>query len=650
MRTCASLFAVSHAAVAQRNPVSKVVDLLRDMQAKIEADGKAETKVYDKYACWCATTTQRKTEQITEHKASIASLSNEILELKAVIATRENDIAKLDADIADNDESMKQATTLRENENKAFMAETAEMQSAIGSLEKAIKVLSGAGTGGAALVEVAAVVERVAPKTKSSGALLQQVAKLRYSPQSASVQGILKDMYDTFVVNLETMNAEEAASQHQYEDLMATKTAQNKDWMVSRGRKEEEKAAAEDSLGMDTENRAGELEELEAAQRFFADTAAACKDKADEWAERSRNRDEELTGIQQAIDILDSPDARKLFKSATATFAQVSETVSSNMEPVYAALQKAAKASHSPRLALLTVQLRQGSRGHFDEVVKIIDEQLADLKDEEAQDIQHRDDCIEQENDNHNRLQDLDYAIKKLANKISKLNSKKGRLEEEIGETQDAISNQEQIMADALAQRNDDHDDFLQAKADDEAAIALIKQATEVLTRFYKNNKIAALQAPEFAISEDQAPDAKFNDAGSHNQEKRGIVAILKQIRENMEADVSEGEKTEASELAAYEKQRADDRNMVESLKNHLADLQAEKAETEGEIGSLEQKKTNTQTERDAVAAILAGLKPGCDWIRASFDKRRTDRAAEVKSLLNAKSMLSGASFLQKRK
>eukprot|EP00451_Oxyrrhis_marina_P006855 CAMPEP_0204303602 /NCGR_PEP_ID=MMETSP0468-20130131/83991_1 /ASSEMBLY_ACC=CAM_ASM_000383 /TAXON_ID=2969 /ORGANISM="Oxyrrhis marina" /LENGTH=609 /DNA_ID=CAMNT_0051282917 /DNA_START=49 /DNA_END=1876 /DNA_ORIENTATION=- len=609
MRTCASLFAVSHAAVAHRNPVSKVVDLLRDMQAKIEADGKAESKVYDKYACWCATTTQRKTDQITDHKSSIASLSNEILELKAVIATRVNDIAKLDADIADNAESMEQATTLRENENKAFQAETAEMQSAIGSLEKAIKVLSGAGTGGAALVEVAAAVERIAPKTKSSGALLQQVAKLRYSPQSASVQGILKDMYDTFVVNLETMNAEEAAvlaesasvqgilkdmydtfvvnletmnaeeasSQHQYEDLMETKTAQNKDWMVSRSRKEEEKAAAEDTLGMDTENREGELEELEAAQRFFADTAAACKDKADEWAERSRNRDEELTGIQQAIDILDSPDARKLFTSATATFVQVSDTQTSALEPVYAALQKAAKSSHSPRLALLTVQLRQGARGHFDEVVKVIDDMLATLKEEDATDIENRDNCVEQENDNHNRLQDLDYAIKKLGNKISKLNSKKDRLEEEIGGTQDAISNQEQVMADAMVQRNADHDDFVQAKADDEAAIALIKQATEVLTRFYKNNKIAALQAPEFAISEDQAPDAKFNDAGSHNQEKRGIVKILEQIRENMEADVSDGEKTEASELAAYEQQRADDRNMVESLKNHLADLQAEK-------------------------------------------------------------------------
>mmetsp|Transcript_24227 Transcript_24227/g.55225 ORF Transcript_24227/g.55225 Transcript_24227/m.55225 type:complete len:649 (-) Transcript_24227:37-1983(-) len=648
MRTCASLFAVSHAAVAHRNPVSKVVDLLRDMQAKIEADGKAESKVYDKYACWCATTTQRKTDQITDHKSSIASLSNEILELKAVIATRVNDIAKLDADIADNAESMEQATTLRENENKAFQAETAEMQSAIGSLEKAIKVLSGAGTGGAALVEVAAAVERIAPKTKSSGALLQQVAKLRYSPQSASVQGILKDMYDTFVVNLETMNAEEASSQHLYEDLMNTKTEQNAAYSKTKGKTEEEKAADEESLGMATENREAELEALAAAQKFFADTADACKNKADEWQERSRNRDEEMTGIQEAIDILDSPEARKLFTSATATFAQIQQLSQSTTMSVYNELKKAASVAHNVQLAALAVKVRAG--GHFDGVIAEIDKLMQTLKDEEQTDITDRDMCIEEENANHNKHQDLLYAIEKLANHISKLNGTKDKLSDEIVETQDAITDQENTMADALAARNSDHDDFLQAKSDDEAAIDLIKQATEKLTRFYKNNKIAALQAPEFAISEDQAPDAKFNDAGSHNQEKRGIVKILEQIRENMEADVSDGEKTEASELAAYEQQRADDRNMVESLKNHLADLQAEKAETESEIGMQEQKKTNTQTERDAIAAILAGLKPGCDWIKASFDKRRKDRATEVKSLLDAKSMLSGASFLQKRK
>ena len=46
--------------VHQENPVTKVVELIQELKAKIEADGKAEQKVYDKFACWCEKTTARK--------------------------------------------------------------------------------------------------------------------------------------------------------------------------------------------------------------------------------------------------------------------------------------------------------------------------------------------------------------------------------------------------------------------------------------------------------------------------------------------------------------------------------------------------------------------------------------------------------------
>merc|ERR1719267_212615 len=54
-------------------------------------------------------------------------------------------------------------------------------------------------------------------------------AKASYSPQSATVTGILKDMYDTFSNDLEKANTEESASQKAFEDEIAVKTAQNKE-------------------------------------------------------------------------------------------------------------------------------------------------------------------------------------------------------------------------------------------------------------------------------------------------------------------------------------------------------------------------------------------------------------------------------------
>merc|ERR1719160_15775 len=49
-------------------------------------------------------------------------------------------------------------------------------------------------------------------------------AKESYSPASTTIMGILKDMYDTFVKNLESETSTESTAQMNFEDLMATKT------------------------------------------------------------------------------------------------------------------------------------------------------------------------------------------------------------------------------------------------------------------------------------------------------------------------------------------------------------------------------------------------------------------------------------------
>merc|ERR1719162_2154131 len=45
-----------------------------------------------------------------------------------------------------------------------------------------------------------------------------------FSPQSATIQGILKDMYDTFSMNLEKATETEATQQKNFETLSATKS------------------------------------------------------------------------------------------------------------------------------------------------------------------------------------------------------------------------------------------------------------------------------------------------------------------------------------------------------------------------------------------------------------------------------------------
>merc|ERR1719487_703702 len=146
-------------------------------------------------------------------------------------------------------------------------------------------------------------------------------AKASYSPQSATIMGILKDMYDTFGADLEKSNQEESDAQKAFEDLMAEKTKQVADWTAEVTDKEGQKAEKETMLSGSSELLSATQAQLKIDEEFFDTARTSCKDKSDEWDERSRSRTEQLDGIEKALKILTSDEARKTF-AASATRVQ----------------------------------------------------------------------------------------------------------------------------------------------------------------------------------------------------------------------------------------------------------------------------------------------------------------------------------------
>jgi len=64
-------------------------------------------------------------------------------------------------------------------------------------------------------------------------------------PQSATIQGILKDMYETFVTDLESATMTEATQNREFETLLAIKTEELGELEATKATKEAEKAEAE---------------------------------------------------------------------------------------------------------------------------------------------------------------------------------------------------------------------------------------------------------------------------------------------------------------------------------------------------------------------------------------------------------------------
>lgn len=656
---CLSLALVLRATWGEpENAVTRVVGLLEALQTRIKKDGAGEQQSYDKYACWCETTTGQTAAAITAVKELLKTTGNTILRLKGSVATLSSEIAGLIQDIKSNQEQQDEATSIREKESTAYMAERAELEQAIAAMEKGIAVLSAAtnpsfvqtSTWASAMSEIVAkvAIPSLSSKVdeKQLAALAQLSSKNSYAPQSATIEGILSDMYTTFTKNLQSSTAEEAKSHRNYEDLMATYQKQMNTLQETLVKKQQRKSEDEIQLADATQVYADSEDQLKAEIKFFDATKASCSAKTDDWSKRSSLRTVELEGISKALTILTSDEAKDLFaksikpgfsKGSAASFVQLNSkaiTASSAAKAVNA-LEVRARETQSFRLASLAVTVRMQSSGHFDEVLKSIDGLLAQLREEEQADIAKVDECKGSYQDITQNKNDLDWKIQNNKAKVQKHEKAIGQKTAAKKVTIKDIATADKTLEDMAKTRKEENDAYKTAKSDDEKAIGLLQKAKVALKAYYRD--LALLQqAPE--------PEMKLSDKKSAENQTKGIFNMLDMIIEDLDGELAEAKAAETAAQVDYEK-------MKEVVEDQKAKLNKAKINLEGQIAEEGTAKTaeedlqnsngkDLQSEKDTEA----DLKKTCDDAIANQGERRKKRKIEADGLTQAREFLDGMS------
>merc|ERR1719247_2735666 len=121
-------------------------------------------------------------------------------------------------------------------------------------------------------------------------------------------------------------------------------------------------------------------------------------------------------------------------------------------------------------------------------------------------------------------------------------------------------------MDQMTAERTAENEAFLNAKADDNAALDLLKAAKGALSKFYKKNTLLLQKAPVFSASEDQAPDATFSDKGSRKNQSGGILGLMEMFIEDLQLEVKNGKRNEANSQADFESAMADANKLLDEL------------------------------------------------------------------------------------
>ncbi|CAK0890517.1 unnamed protein product [Prorocentrum cordatum] len=657
--------------------MEKVITLLTELQESIEKDGESEQAGYDRYACWCETFTQKQALAVTLAKEQLQSFGNSILKLKGDLATYVAEIAKLLKDIEENEQAQAATTKVRQDESAAFAAESTELHQALTALEKALTVLGNA-TAGMSLEQATAGepalrtllkdVAAVAGKLPAHGQLgqaqlsaLQAAADRRYTPQSASIQGILKDMYATFASDLEQKTTQEAAAHRLYEDYMATKQSELLILQESVGKKQAAKSEAELMLSDATEGYGDTEAQLAASVELFDNTKATCTGKADQWAERKQLRADELDGISKALELLTSEEAKEAFSKAkadgvAAAFLQLRAARGAGAAAARAraveALGAVARRTGSLRLASAVADLMEGGRasgvGHFDVVITEIDKIIVQLREEDSQDQKNVDECKQQYQDIESEVNELGWKIAKSQAHLKKLST---LLQEKGNEKDGVVAEMESVqkeIVDMNATRVAENSAFIQQKADDQKAIDLLKEAIAFLSKYYETNGIASesflLQRSELGAKNvsSQPPDLKFSHKTSRETQTKGVVALLNHLVEDLEGEMESDIKGEEDAQLDYEKQ-------VKAAMQLEAKLQARRTSIEDTIVQLNAEVTEEEesvTENEGLQTgeneTLASIKPGCDWIVANAPERRKKREVEADGLRSAKEYLAG--------
>jgi len=267
------------------------------------------------------------------------------------------------------------------------------------------------------------------------------------------------------------------------------------------------------------------------------------------------------------------------------------------------------------------------------------------LRDEASADVQKRDECKDEYQKIKKTIADLDWKIEKNEAKITKLEDLIAKREEERLKTIEDIADVIKQLETMKEERTEENTEFLKAKSEDEQAIELLKEARDKLEEYGKKHLKESKflqQGPEFEVSEDKAPDAKFSDKGSRQGESRGVVSIMTMLIEDLSGEIRESVKDEEKAQLAYEasvkaakKLKGELEDKKVSLEEAIAKRKEEKTEEEESLATNEEDKTAQEDRK-------AEIKEDCDFIIDNFEERSKRRTAEMDGLAQAKDFLAG--------
>jgi chromosome segregation ATPase len=675
-----ALFAISllPALCAAVTPVSKVLQLLGSLEAKITKNGEAETKAYNEYAAWCKDGAKDLNYEIKTAKSDIEDLTATIGKADSDAAAASSKIEELSGDTTQNAADLKAATNVRALEKKEYDAAEKELVDVIDTLDRAINILEKKLRGSAlmqatvntnnvdALVHaINAVVDAasmsVDDKTKlvslaqnaaeDSDAIedMDAPAPEAYKSRSKSIVEVLEDMRAKAATQLAEVQNQEVSAKHNFallkqslEDQMNADAKEIDDSKQTKASAQSTKATAEGEL-------ASTKECLATAEKTLATMDTGCATAAEDHEASVKSRAEELKALAAAKKVLSENVGGA--ESKVYSFLQVDDNQKistradlANIEVVNL-LRELARRDQSSAMAQLasrvSATVRFGARNGEDPFAKVkamIKEMVERLEKEGAEEATHKAWCDEQMGETKQKTLELNHDIEGLTAKMDKAKSRSIKLKDQVAGLQAALADVSKSQAELDQVRRAENKAFLDTKSDLEQGLKGVRMALKVLKDYYA--KAAELvQQPAL-----EAGHSKATGAGT------SIIGMLEVVESDFGKSLATAEAEDDASAVDYEKVSMNNRLNKAQWEKDVEYKTKEFQSLDKGFTEFSSDRDSAQSELDAVLEYSKSVRGSCELKPETFGERKTRREDEVAGLKEALKILEGeAVFLEKK-
>merc|ERR1719311_1904920 len=489
------------ATAGMANPIRKVVDMLQMMTKKVEAEGEKEKELYEKFMCWCKSGGDEIDKAITDANKRIPELESLIAELEALLAKLKLDIEQHKKDRDAIKASIEAAAEIRKKEAAAAAKASVNNQVYILALEKAIAALE-KGTYGAFLqTNSAAVLTRLVQSDSGLTVKLGEADRQdlmafldapaygnEYVPQSQEIIGILKQMLDDFKASEHDGTAGEKKAIIEYKLMIKALLKQ----LDALNKLIEDKLARIGEISVKIQMYKNDLGDTEASlddnTKFFGDLKKDCATKTAEYEERCKMRAMELAALADTIKVLNDDDSLDLFKKTlpSASLLQVEVRLSELRRRALSSIRSLARSvgvQSRPQLDFIALAL-SGKKIGFGKIIKMIDNMIANLHQEQADDDGKMEYCTAQLDTADDKKKALERTVSDLESQIASLKEAIITVTGEIDALEDGIRALDKSVAEATENRKEEHEEYAELMASDGAAKELILYAKNRMQKF----------------------------------------------------------------------------------------------------------------------------------------------------------------------